>query len=55
MIINIHLNKTQTERLLNIYRMVHDPEITCIEDYVESLLDDLLTRVWDNVRNEIMN
>ena len=53
--INIHLNKEQTDKLLAIYSMVNDPEITCIEDYVETLLDDLLSKIWDNVRHEILN
>ena len=55
MTINIHLNKEQTDKLLMIYRMVHDPTITCIEDYVESLLDDLITRIWEGVRTNILN
>ena len=53
--INIHLNKEQTDKLLMIYRMVRDPDITCIEDYVETLLDDLISRIWDDIRNEILN
>lgn len=53
--INIHLNKEQTDRLLMIYRMVHDSDITCVEDYVEMLLSDLIANVWDDVRNEILN
>ena len=53
--INIHLNKEQTDKLLMIYRMVRDPDITCIEDYVETLLDDLINRIWDDLRTEILN
>lgn len=53
--INIHLNRTQTDKLLMIYRMVQDPGITCIEDYVETLLDDLINQIWDDVRSEILN
>lgn len=53
--INIHLNKEQTGKLLMIYRMVRDPDITCIEDYVEILLDDLISRIWDDIRTEILN
>lgn len=55
MTIVIDLNKTQADKLRMIYSMVNDPKISCVEDYVESLLDDLLTRIWDNVRNDIMN
>lgn len=55
MTITIHLTREQTDKLLMIFSMVRDPDITCIEDYVESLLDDLITRIWDNVRNEILN
>ena len=53
--INIHLNKEQTDKLLMVYRMVHDPDITCIEDYIETLLNDLISRIWDDIRNEILN
>lgn len=53
--ININLNKTQADKLLMIYRMVRDPNISCLEDYVETLLDDLISRVWDDIRHEILN
>ena len=55
MTIVIDLNKTQSDKLRMIYSMVHDPEITCVEDYVEVLLVDLLERIWNDVRNDIMN
>ena len=55
MMINIHLSRELAEKLLMIYRMVQDPGISCLEDYVETLLDDLISRIWDDIRNEILN
>ena len=55
MMINIHLSRELAEKLLMIYRMVQDPGISCLEDYVEMLLDDLVQRIWTDVRNEILN
>lgn len=53
--INIHLSRDTAEKLLMIYRMVRDPDITCVEDYVETMLSDLISRIWDDVRNDILN
>lgn len=55
MIIEIDLNRDQASKLLTIYRMVHDPEITSVDDYVNMLFIDLLNRIWNDVRNGIMN
>lgn len=55
MMISVNLNREQARKLLMIYRMVRDPKITCIEDYVETLLSDLITQIWDDLRTEIMN
>lgn len=54
--ININLNRTQADKLLMIHRMVkvNDPDIT-IEDYAASLFADLISRIWDDIRNEILN
>ena len=55
MIINLHLNDKQAEQLLIIYGMVNDPEVYCIEDYAGQLFSDLLARIWNDVRRDIMN
>ena len=55
MMINIHLSRELAEKLLMIFRMVQDPGISCLEDYVETLLDDLIQSIWDELRNEILN
>ena len=56
MTININLNRETTDKLLMIHRMVrvNDPDVT-IEDYTESLLADLISRLWIDIRNEILN
>lgn len=51
----IDLNKEQSEQLRMIYSMVNDPEITCVEDYVEELLTNLIGRIWNDLRNELLN
>lgn len=53
--ISIHLSDEQAEHLIMIYDCVKDPDITSIEDYAGELLNDLICRIWDNVRENILN
>lgn len=55
LIVDIHLSDKQAEQLLLIYEKVNDPEVTSIGDYVEQLFGDLLSRIWHDVRNDILS
>lgn len=53
--ISIYLSTEQAERLLLIYDRVNDPDIISVEDYAGQLFNSLLSRIWEDVRTEIMN
>lgn len=55
MIITIELNKRQTEIMRMLYGMLRDPEIASIDDYASVLFTDLIQRIWNDVRNDILN
>lgn len=53
--ISIYLDREQAEQLLLIYDRVRDPDITSVEDYVGEMFSKLLSRMWANLREDIMN
>ena len=55
MIIEIDLSKDLSEKLIMIYRMTDDPEIQSVEDYVHMIVSSVLTKMWDDIRTDILN
>lgn len=55
MIISIYLDDKQAERLVMIYDRVTDPEIRSIDDYATELFSKLLNRMWEKIREDILN
>ena len=55
MTIEIDLNRSQTEILLTIFKMVREPDITSVDDYASVIFLDLLYKIWEDVRRDILN
>ena len=41
--------------MLILFKMLRDPEITTIDDYASMLFSDLLYKIWQDVRNDVLN
>ena len=55
MIISIDLKTEQSEIMLTLYELIHDKDVLSIEDYATELFSNLLSDIWRDIKEDIMN
>lgn len=51
----IQLNEDQARKLIYLYSIMKDPDVSTLDGYVNELFSSLLSQMWKNLRKSILN